>query len=115
MMSLEDQYLLAAETVTKFGDAIRAHRDQRGDDRCFEDDETLYSVLPEGYTPPAREVAVELSFCEKFIRSRRHPRTEYVSPQREIERLEEENGKLTAENKLLREEIDGLRGNRKFS
>jgi hypothetical protein len=68
-------------------DAIRRHRDQRGDDRCWMDDEELYAVLPEGYTPPARDTAVELKNCERFIASRRNPTTEYVSPEREIEQL----------------------------
>lgn len=67
--------------------AIRAHRDQRGDDRCWQDDETLYAVLPEGYTAPTREVAVELEHCQRYLECRRNPATEYISPQREIERL----------------------------
>ncbi len=67
--------------------AIRRHRDERGDDRCWQDDETLYGVLPEGFTPPAREVAVELVRCAKYIACRRNPKTEYVSPQREIDAL----------------------------
>jgi len=68
--------------------AIRKHRDYRGDDRCWMDDEELYAVLPEGYAPPERDTTVELKLCEKFIASRRNPRTEYVSPQRRIDELE---------------------------
>ena len=68
--------------------AIRAHRDQRGDDRCWFDDETLYAVLPEGYVPPARDVRVELENCTRFIMLRNNnPATTYVSPQRAIDRL----------------------------
>lgn len=67
--------------------AIRKHRDFRGDSRCWMDDEELYAVLPEGYTPPERDSAVELKNCERFIASRQNPKTEYVSPEREIERL----------------------------
>jgi hypothetical protein len=70
--------------------AIRKHRDQKGDDRCWMDDEELYSVLPEGYTPPERTSEVELEFCKKFISCRRNPKTTYVSPQRRIEELEAE-------------------------
>ena len=70
--------------------AIRKHRDQRGDDRCWMDDEQLYEALPEGYTPPARDSAVELERCRQFIASRWHPATAYVSPQRRIEELEAE-------------------------
>jgi hypothetical protein len=67
--------------------AIRAHRDQRGDDRCWLDDETLYRVLPEGYTPPARDSRVELKNCEKFIACRHNPETIYESPEARISSL----------------------------
>lgn len=79
--SLRDQILLLEN-------AIRAHRDARGDDRCWMDDEELYKVLPEGYTPPMRDSAVELDLCRRFIQSRQHPATIYVPPQRRIEELE---------------------------
>lgn len=75
--------------VERLRDAVRLHRDQRGDDRCWLDDETLYAILPEGYTPPTRDTRVELALCEKYIACRHNPGTEYVSPQREIERLRE--------------------------
>jgi hypothetical protein len=78
--------------------AIRTHRDQRGDDRCWLDDEELYRALPEGHTPPARDSAVELALCEKFIACRHNPATEYVSPQRRIEELEAE---LAAAREML--------------
>lgn len=78
------------QQVARLEAAIRKHRDYRGDDRCWRDDEELYAVLPEGYSPPAREVAVEKAMCDLFIASRRHPATEYVSPQRRIEELEAE-------------------------
>lgn len=68
--------------------AIRKHRDQRGDDRCWMDDEELYRSLPEGYTVPARDSSVELAACERFIQCRHNPGVEYVSPQRRIEELE---------------------------
>ena len=70
--------------------AIREHRDQRGDDRCWMDDEKLYNILPEGYTPPKRDCRVELKFCERFIATRHNPGTTYVSPEREIEALKTE-------------------------
>lgn len=75
------------EQLTALTAAIRRHRDARGDDRCWMDDETLYGVLPEGYTPPARDSAVELARCQQFIASRQNPATIYVSPEREIEIL----------------------------
>ena len=83
-----------AEIVSLHGEiealetAIRRHRDYRGDDRCYLDDRELYAVLPEGYEPPAKDTAVTLAQCERFIACRQDPATEYVSPQRRIEELE---------------------------
>lgn len=71
-----------------FRAAIRKHRDYRGDHRCWMDDEELYKVLPEGYTPPARDSAVEIKNCERFISCRQNPATVYVSPETRIEELE---------------------------
>lgn len=68
--------------------AIRLHRDQRGDDRCWQDDETLYQILPEGYTPPQRDTKVELENCQRYITCRQNPVTVYISPQRRIDELE---------------------------
>ncbi len=76
--------------VLRLRQAIRNHRDQKGDDRCWMDDEELYKVLPEGYVPPERDTTVELKLCEKYIQCRRNPKTKYVSPQRRIEELEKE-------------------------
>lgn len=71
--------------------AVRKHRDQRGDDRCHLDDGELYgelyAALPEGDTRPARDTAVTLENCQRFIACRQQGR-EYVSPQRRIEELE---------------------------
>lgn len=89
------------EMVLELRKAIRSHRDQRGDDRCWMDDEELYKVLPEGYTPPERDTTVELQLCEQYINCRRNPATKYISPQRRIEELEREN-------KSLKQEINGL-------
>lgn len=91
-----DRYSYAEDTlrlvqeVKRLRRAIRKHRDERGDDRCWLDDETLYGVLPEGFTPPTRDTRVEKSNCDRFISSRHNPRTEYTSPQKRIEELEAE-------------------------
>lgn len=78
------------DALSALQQAVREHRDARGDDRCWLDDETLYKCLPEGYTPVERDTTVELDMCRKFILNRRHPLTIYESPQRCIERLEKE-------------------------
>lgn len=87
-------YVDQCNEIRRLQEAIRKHRDYRGDDRCWQDDEDLYRVLPEDFTPPARDCRVELAMCEKYIASRRNPATEYVSSQRRIEELELEIGKL---------------------
>lgn len=86
------------DRVQELEAAIRKHRDYRGDDRCWLDDEELYRVLPEGYTPPQRDGAVELENCKRFIECRRNPKTEYVSPQREIEELKRRVASLESES-----------------
>lgn len=73
--------------------AIRKHRDQRGDDRCWIDNEELYAVLPEGFvrTDLALHTPEEmLPNCKRFLASCQPGGVPYVSPQREIERLEAE-------------------------
>ena len=77
---------LLPPTVDVLLAAIRRHRDYRGDDRCYLNDGELYAVLPEGDTRPATDTAVTLENCQRFI-ARRQQGREYVSPEREIERL----------------------------
>lgn len=84
-----------AERVSELEAAIRQHRDERGDDRCHADDGRLYAVLPEGDTRPARETAVTLENCARYIECRQTGR-EYVSPQRRIKELEAEVARLRA-------------------
>jgi HAMP domain-containing protein len=72
-------------------DAIREHRDQRGDDRCWLDDYKLYEALGEPIPDHACRLddpETMLEYCRKFIGSRHDPAKGYLSPQREIERLE---------------------------
>jgi hypothetical protein len=91
--------------VDRLRAAIRKHRDYRGDDRCWQDDEELYAVLPEGYTPPARDSAVELKNCERYIACRHNPATECVSPQRRIEELEQQVKDYDEQNAKLQREL----------
>lgn len=80
--------------ITEYENAIRRHRNESGDDRCWMDDEELYKILPEGYTPPKRDSCVMLINCQRYIQSRQNPKTDYVSPQRHIEELELELGQV---------------------
>lgn len=98
VMSLVESY---NETLLA---AIRKHRDQRGDDRCWLDDEELYSNLPEGHnkTDMALHSPCEmLANCVRFVASRQPDGVPYVSPQIEIERLKVEVATLQAEVKRL--------------
>jgi hypothetical protein len=81
--------------VERLRAAIRRHRDCRGDDRCHADDGELYAALPEGDTRPARDTAVTLENCARYIECRQTGR-EYISPQRRIEELEAEMAGLRA-------------------
>jgi hypothetical protein len=89
-----DELSERAYALERLQAAVREHRDARGDDRCWKDDEELYAALPEGYTPPERDTSVQLAMCERYIASRQHPATEYVSPEREIERLQKRINEL---------------------
>lgn len=73
--------------------AVRKHRDQKGDDRCWLDDRELYAVLPEGVADADLRLhnpAEMLRNCQRYIASRQDPSQSYVSPQRRIEELEAE-------------------------
>jgi hypothetical protein len=57
--------------------AIRVHRDARGDDRCFKDDDLLYGVLPEGrvqlkeFTPEEKDIL--MARCSRYWDTRQYP------------------------------------------
>lgn len=62
---------LVAEVI-RLRDAVRKHRDQRLDDRCWMDDYELYEVLPEGIDPHYVDLRllpkdVMMRNCERFI------------------------------------------------
>ena len=84
--------------------AIRNHRDQKGDDRCWLDDVEIYKVLPEGVADADLRLHCPkemLENCKKYLAHRQNPEVPYISPQREIEKLEKENERLRAEVKNL--------------
>jgi hypothetical protein len=71
---------------------IRWHQNQwlSGDNKCWKDNEELYKLLPEGYTPPERDTLCELENCKRYIESCHDPRVKYVSPQVRIQELEKQ-------------------------
>lgn len=80
-----------ATRVAELEAAIRNHRDQRGDDRCWLDDDALYAVLPEGKGEADTRLHCPeemLANCQRYIASRQEGGVPYVSPQRQIDTLQ---------------------------
>lgn len=69
---------LIAEAQTR-RDSIRDHRDQRGDNRCWLDDDKLYMGLPEGYRPNTH-MDFDLMYpnCKRFLQTRVHPDSRFA-------------------------------------
>src|SRR6185295_4021271 len=73
--------------------AIRKHRDQRGDDRCWLDDVELYRALGEPML--IKDLALPgpcemMANCVRFIKSRQPDGIEYISPQLEFDIVDAE-------------------------
>lgn len=84
--------------------AIREHRDQGGDNRCWLDDEKLYSVLPEGFEQTdlaLHDPCDMLPNCVRFLLSRQPKGVPYISPQVEIDKLRAKVKQLQEENTQL--------------
>lgn len=68
------------QLVQKTRDAIREHRDEKGHDRCFLDDQKLYKTLPEAaegdLALPCKEDF--LVNCERYYEHRRDPIVTYL-------------------------------------
>ena len=60
------------EEVVKLRAAIRQHRDEKGNDRCWLDDSRLYQVLPEQEGPEWKLPCKEefLKNCEMYWKGR---------------------------------------------
>ena len=67
-----DQLALRNEIV-KMRKALRYHRDQKGDDRCWLDDDLLYELMPE--TPPSTLLPSPafMERCQRFHEARQCP------------------------------------------
>lgn len=96
---------LAAE-AEQLRSAIVAHRSQKADDRCIEDDDRLYSVLGDGIKCDRRvgDKAAMLENCKRFIERRCESGNwkSYAELESEVERL-------SSENALQAATINGLR------
>jgi hypothetical protein len=93
--------------VERLRKAIRQHRDQRGDDRCWLDDLTLYMELGEGQNdemfplPPKCEF---LKSCDRFWEQRQHDGEKIAANTSRMT-----IGQLEAENALLKAEVERLK------
>ncbi len=78
-MSKDDDLLVLnkeklRQEVRRLRHGIRAHRDQRGDDRCWIDDEKLYGLLPDGvHAETLLDPELMLRNCKRFVETRQHP------------------------------------------
>lgn len=70
---------------------IRKIRDNFGDDKCWMDWESLFKLLPEGYTPPAQDIPIQLENCKQYLACRSHG-TEYLPPPRWIKGIPDKPG-----------------------
>jgi chromosome segregation ATPase len=73
--ALTEKLNTKVDEITRLQVAIREHRDQKGDNRCWLDDFNLYKVLPEGPSydsslPPKCEF---LESCSRFWEQRQLP------------------------------------------
>lgn len=89
--------------VQRLTTAIRTHRDEHGDDRCWMDDERLYEVLGDGIKHD-RRVGCQLAMaanCIRFIKNRTeggHWPT-YAELEQRVKDLTLELGKVRASQK----------------
>jgi hypothetical protein len=82
---------------------IRDHRDQHGDDRCWEDDAKLYALLGEGEADTALPPKAEfLASCERFYEQRQCPAAKGKAEGKTIAQLEDEIERLQAEVDVLK-------------
>ncbi len=101
----------ARKEVERLQTAIRNHRDQKGDDRCWLDDAELYKVLPEG-PQPLNQVPPEAEFlanCARYHKSRTVPE-EYKPVTALAEELAEESALRDGMRELLTGVANGLKG-----
>ncbi len=85
-------------------DAIIAHRSQRADDRCVEDDDRLYEVLGDGIKCD-RRVGCQLDMignCVRFVKNR----TEEGGPWVSYAELEAANAELMEQNTELQSRLN---------
>lgn len=102
----------AAEVIRRLTAAIREHRNQKQDNRCWLDDLTLYSVLGDGVIhdsrlPPKCDF---LQSCARYWEQRQAILTSVEPGGMTLAQLQAEVERLRAEVKRMRAEVDGYEG-----
>lgn len=67
--------------VNQLQSAIRRHRDEKGHDRCWLDDQELYKVLPEGLSGVDQQLPSEEEFlgnCKNYFDHRQDPNVCFI-------------------------------------
>lgn len=100
---------LSAE-IERLKNAIRNHRDQKGDDRCWMDDQELYAVLGDGNLGDNTigDPKKMLRNCEKFIAVRCQPGSSWIPYAELLEQnnlLIKQNEELKSQNALMKKQI----------
>lgn len=106
--------LVIEQNCATLAAAIRKHRGQKGDDRCWMDDQELYRTLGDGdlgdFT--CGDKAAMLKNCDRYVNNcviGGGPWKSYEELLEEKGQLEYTNGFLTEENRLLAEKITVLK------
>lgn len=93
-----EAFLEQCKRIEELENAIRNHRDQKADDRCWLDDQELYKVLNDGYLGDntVGDKKAMLKNCERYLENR----CSYGN-WRTYAELEAENNRLREENERL--------------
>lgn len=99
--SEREKYRAALRQAEEMRKAIIAHRSQKADDRCIEDDDRLYEVLGDGIKCDRRVGSHQemLANCRRFIENRceRGGWKSYVELEADLAAAREERERLKAE------------------
>lgn len=82
------QFRELLDHIAALEDAIREHRDQKADDRCWEDDLKLYGVLPEGVADADLRLPPKEEFLGRCALYEAHRRCGTSKPWRSVVSLE---------------------------
>lgn len=97
------------DRVKTLEEAIRAHRDTEGEDRCHLIDDALYAVLPEGKGDADTRMespTVTLGKCIRYISCHLSPTNDYRSHMDEIRELREQVESVKQENTRLKKLLE---------